>query len=91
MKRSHGAYSKQSRTLKSKGRRPITEELKQLDVGANVRINVDPHFKAGRPHLRFNGKAGKIIAKRGKCYEVEVKDLDKKKVLCLANVHLVRT
>ncbi len=90
MKRSHGAYSKQSRALKSKGRRPITAQLKQLDVGAKVRIDVDPRFKAGRPHLRFNGKMGTIVAKRGKCYEVEVPDLNKDKVLCLANVHLVR-
>ncbi len=91
MKRSHGAYSKQSRVLKSKGRRPITAQLKELSVGDNVRIDVDPRFKAGRPHLRFNGKAGKIVARRGDCYEVAVNDLDKAKALCIANVHLVRT
>jgi large subunit ribosomal protein L21e len=88
MKRSHSKYSKQGRNLKSKGRRPITHQLKTLDVGDLVRIDVDPRFAAGMPHLRFNHRSGFIKAKRGKAYEVQFNDGNKAKLLLMTNVHL---
>jgi large subunit ribosomal protein L21e len=90
VKRSHSKYSKQSRNLKSKGRRPITAQLKTLSEGDYVRIDVDPHFAAGMPHLRFNHRMGRVVAKRGQAYEVEMNDGGKRKILLLTNVHLVR-
>jgi len=88
MKRSHSKYSKQGRNLKSKGRRPITHQLKTLEVGDLVRIDVDPRFAAGMPHLRFNHRSGFIKAKRGKAYEVQFNDGNKAKILLMTNVHL---
>ena len=88
MKRSHSKYSKQGRNLKSKGRRPITHQLKTLEVGDLVRIDVDPRFAAGMPHLRFNHRSGFIKAKRGKAYEVQFNDGNKVKILLMTNVHL---
>ena len=91
MKRSHGKYSKQGRNLKSKGRRPITAQLKTLSEGDYVQIDVDPRFQKGMPHLRFNHRSGFIIAKRGNAYEVGFKDggtTGKSKILLIRNVHL---
>ena len=88
MKRSHSKYSKRSRNLKSKGRRPITAQLVTFQDGDLVRIDVDPHFKAGMPHLRFNHRQGIVKAKRGKAYEISINDGNKKKTLLITNVHL---
>lgn len=88
MKRSHSKYSKQGRNLKSKGRRPITAQLVTFQEGDRVRIDVDPRFPAGMPHLRFNHRTGFVIAKRGKAYEIGFKDGNKSKILLMTNVHL---
>jgi ribosomal protein L21E len=88
MRRSHGKYSKQGRNLKSKGRQPISYQLKELELGKMVRINVNPRFATGMPHLRFNFKTAKVVGKQGNAYKIEVKDINKTKVLFIANVHL---
>ncbi len=88
MRRSHGKYSKQGRNLKSKGRLPISIQLKQLNEGDNIRINVNPRFADGMPHLRFNYKTGKVVGKQGNAYEIRVMDLNKEKTLYITNVHL---
>ena len=88
MKRSHSKYSKQGRNLRSKGRRPITAQLALLAPGDIVRIDVDPRFKRGMPHLRFNHRTGSVVARRGGAYEVRLLDGKKDKTLLLTNVHL---
>ncbi len=89
MKRSHGPNSKQSRGMKSKGRRPITHQLKEWPIGTKILIDIDPHFHRGMPFPRFNGKNGEVIGRRGvRGYEVRVMDGDKAKTLLVTNVHL---
>ena len=91
MKRSKGRNAGQSRNLRSKGRRPITHQLKEWEIGTPVRIDVDPRFKGGIPHLRFNGKSGKVVGRRGpKGYLVEIKDGKAKKQLIVINMHLAK-
>lgn len=87
MKRSKGSNSKQSRGLKSKGRRSITHQLKEWPAGSVVRIDIDPRF-GGSPCPRFNGRNGRVSGRQGRGYVVEFKDGGKAKTLVVANVHL---
>ncbi|MFQ5405681.1 MAG: hypothetical protein ACE5DI_00795 [Candidatus Micrarchaeia archaeon] len=90
MQRSHGSQSKQSRNLKSKGRRAITVQLRKFDDGARVRIDVDPRFAGGRPPLKYNHLNAKVLKQRGKwSYEVVISDSGRRKMVCVSNVHLV--
>lgn len=88
MKRSHGHNVGKSRTLLSKGRISITRQLVKLEVGDTVRITPDVHSRRGKIKLRYAGRMGKIVAKQGRAYVVELKDIGKTKRFVLTNMHL---
>ena len=91
MKRSHGKYSGRGRNLTSKGRISPAKRLATFSKGDRVRIDVNPSFKHGMPHLRFNKKAGVVMGTQGHAVVVKVKDINKEKTLLITNVHLART
>ena len=68
-------------------RRGVTKLLAEFKVGSAVRIRIDPRENAALP-LRFNGRTAKIVAKQGKAYVVELRDLDATKRLVLVSGHL---
>ncbi len=85
MKRSHGFYSKRSRHLTTR-KKGITQLLAEFPVGSSVRIRIDAR---GKPvPLRFNGRTGRIIARQGKAYVVEFRDLNAVKKMVLSSGHL---
>ena len=87
VKASRGALSKRSRKLKGKSRVSIARQVKTFNVGDKIVIT--PKAKrAGLPHLRFSGRNGVIVEKRGKSYVVEVKDLASKKQVVVGPIHL---
>ena len=89
MKRSKGINSKHSRNFVSLGKATITRHLREFNEGDRVRITPDPAYLKGRlSNLRFKNVFGVVKAKRGKAYEIEIKDGGKKKVLLLTNLHL---
>ncbi|HLC47477.1 MAG TPA: hypothetical protein VJI13_00225 [Candidatus Norongarragalinales archaeon] len=90
MKRSHGKYVGKSRNLKSKGRVSITSHLRQFNVGEKVRIDVNPRFPSGLPHLRFNHKTGVVKGMQGTGVVIGVKDINKTKTLVISGSHLVK-
>ncbi len=90
MRRSRGFRNKTRRTLKAKNRTrvTITKRLKELDMGTQVVINLEPSFQDGMPHPRYQGVIGKIIEKRGRAYLVAIKDKNKPKTLISAPEHI---
>ncbi len=91
MKRSHGKYAGRGRNLTSKGRMPPSRRLAGFSAGEKVRIDVNPAFRDGMPHLRFNKKAGVVVGAQGKAVVVRVRDIGKEKTLVVSNVHLAKT
>ncbi len=85
MKRSHGFYSKRSRKI-TKKRRGITTMLRTFEIGSGVRLRVDG--SKGALPLRFNGRTAKVIARQGKGYIIEFRDLNAVKRLVVAPIHL---
>lgn len=90
MKRSHGAYSKHSRNLRSKGRVAITKFLREFKIGDMVRIDTDPSKTSGAVNaLRFNHRIAKVVGRQGKAYRLLFKDGDKDKILFVTIAHLM--
>ncbi len=88
MKRSHGYYSKHSRSINARKLTPAAM-LKEFAQGATVRINVNPHSKTGLVPLKYNGRLANIVRRQGGAYVIEFKDLNKTKRLTVAPIHLV--
>jgi ribosomal protein L21E len=78
---------KHSRT---KGKISIRKFLQTFKKGDKVALVTEPAHQRGVFNPRFSGKAGIIKAKKGKCYEVQIKDYKKEKCLIVHPIHLKR-
>jgi len=88
--KSHGPRAKTRKRLKQPVRyRPtITKFLKEFQIGEKVVIDPEPSSQRGMPHVRYRGRVGEIIGKRGNAYIVAVKVGSKTKQLISAPEHL---
>jgi len=73
---------------RQKGMAPLGRYLQDFEVGDRVDIIIDPSEHKAMPHSRFHGKTGLIVAKRGRCYEVKVKQLNMVKTIFASVAHL---
>ena len=90
MKRSHGKNVGRSRKLRSKGRLSVARQLLEFKPGEHVRIDINPQFAQGMPHLRFNHRMAEVVGKQGNGTKVTFYDGKKKKQLFITNVHLAK-
>ncbi len=93
MVRHHGYRTKTRRihrkNVRARGLAPLGRYLIEYNVGDRVDIIGDPSIhKRGFPHKRFQGKTGVIIGQRGRCFEVEIKDQNRKKLLIVGVEHM---
>lgn len=79
---------KLSKNIRERGKIKIREILKELNIGDIVSIKIDPSYHIGMPHPRFHGLTGKVINKRGDCYEIEINDKGKRKIIIAHPAHL---
>lgn len=79
-----------SKSLKEKGKISITRYLRQFKTGERIILKAEPSIHKGLYFPRFHGKPGIIKGKRGRCYEVLIKDINKEKTLIVHPVHLRR-
>lgn len=89
---SHG-YRRKTRALMTKsprerGKSPISRLLYEYKPGDNVVIDIDPSVHKGMPHHRYQGKIGVVIGKRGRAYEIEVRQGDAIKTIIVRPEHL---
>lgn len=75
---------------KAKGKISIRKYLQKLNIGDKVSLNVEPAYQKGMYRPKFMGKVGTIVAVKGTCYEVEIKDFTKNKKLIVHPVHLTK-
>ena len=87
MKRSKGTLSTRTKRLRSKEPLTVAKMVNSFDVGSKVVIT-NKSYQKGLPALRYNGKHGLIIEKRGSSYVVQINDGGKKKTLISHPVHL---
>jgi len=87
VKRSKGAFNGRTRKLKGKSIVTVAQIVRVFKVGDKVVITPKARWD-GMPHLRYTGRQGVILEKRGKAYIVEVGDYAVRKKIVVGSVHL---
>jgi large subunit ribosomal protein L21e len=87
VKRSKGAFNGRTRKLKGKSIVTVAQIIRTFKVGDKVVVTPKARWD-GMPHLRYTGRQGVILEKRGKAYMVEVRDYKVKKNIIVGAVHL---
>src|SRR3989338_9686679 len=75
---------------KEKGKLSLRRFLQELKEGDNVVLKAAPSVQSGQYFRRFHGKTGSVVGRKGKCYEVRIKDKDKIKNILVKPVHLMK-
>lgn len=79
-----------SKKIRRKGKISISNYFQSYKVGDKVSLKTEPAVQKGMYHPKFYGCIGTIKSKKGKCYEVSIKDKNKQKTLIVHPVHLKR-
>lgn len=75
--------------MRDRGLGSIEKYLVEYEINNKVDVITDPsQHRRGMPHRRYHGKTGTIVGIRGRCYEVEVKLGNSKKVLIIGREHI---
>ena len=86
--KSHGPRRKTREKLRRTGLIPMSNFIRQFNVGDKVVIDINSSSHKGLPFKRFQGLSGKVIEKRGRAYMVEIKDGNKPKKVITPSEHL---
>jgi large subunit ribosomal protein L21e len=78
---------KLKKDIRSKGKTSLSRFLQDLNIGDRVCLKADSSYQKGMYFPRFHGKIGVVKAKKGRYYEVLVKDQNKEKTLLLHPLH----
>ena len=81
---------KLAKNIRTKGKISLAKYFQEYKEGDKVYLCAEPSIHGGMYYPRFHGKAGTIMAKRGKCYEIKIKDVKMEKILVVHPVHLKR-
>ncbi len=81
---------KLAKNVREKGKISITRYFTEYKVGDVVCLATEPAVHKSLYHGRFHGKTGVVSAKRGKCYEVRIVDINMPKTLVVHPVHMKR-
>ena len=76
------------KNIRRKGKISLTRYFQTFEEGAHVVFSMEPAVQKGMYFRRFHGKKGIIKSKNGRCYNVQVKDGGKTKILIVHPVHL---
>lgn len=80
--------SKRTRKLGASAEKlTVSGLVKKYKVGDSVVLDHQSRY-SGMPHPRYRGKCGKVVAKRGHAYEVQIRDGNATKMLVVSPVHL---
>ena len=95
MKKSRGYRSGTRNVFKKhtrqRGLPPLSRILRKYEPGEKVSIVIDPSVHKGQPHMRFHGKIGTILEKRGRAYVVSVNMGNSRKIIIARPEHLRST
>lgn len=81
---------KLQKEVRQKGKISVSRYFQEFKKGDKVHLVAEPAVQKGMYFARFFGRTGVILAKRGNCYEIEIIDGSKKKMLISHPVHLKR-
>ena len=79
---------KMTKNHRKRGKISLRKYLQEFKVGDKVILKLEPAVQKGMYFPRFHGLQGIIEAKKGKCYEVGIKDIKKEKIVIVHPIHL---
>lgn len=82
--------SKLRKNIRRKGKISLSKYFQIFKEDDKVRLNAEPAVQKGMYFPRFHNKAGVVKGKKGKCYEVMIKDGKKGKIMIVHPIHLRR-
>jgi len=82
--------SKLKKNIRRKGKISLSKYFQTFKEDDGVRLIAEPAVQKGMYFPRFHNKAGIIKGKKGRCYEVIIKDGRKQKLLIVHPIHLRR-
>ena len=80
--------SKLKKIIRRKGKISLSRYFQSFNENDKVRLIAESAVQGGLYFPRFHNKVGIIKGKKGRCYEVMIKDGNKKKLLIIHPVHL---
>ena len=81
---------KLSKGVRQKGKIPLSKYFQTFENGDKVKLLAEPAVQKGMYFPRFHGSVGHVNGKQGSCYQVAIKDFNKRKTLVVHPVHLKR-
>lgn len=81
---------KLKKDIRQKGKININKFLQEFKPGERVALKADSTYQKGMFPLRFYGKIGTVKEKKGKGYEIIIRDENKTKHIISHPVHLKR-
>jgi large subunit ribosomal protein L21e len=75
---------------RDRGFTSITRALQEFEEGDSVNVVIDSSVHKGLPHIRFQGRTGRIEGRQGDAYLVGINDGKKHKTLIIRSEHLRR-
>ena len=81
---------KMTKNPRKRGKFSLRKYLQEFKVGDKVILKLEPAVQKGMYFPRFHGLQGTIAAKKGRCYEVGIKDIKKEKIVIVHPIHLKR-
>lgn len=79
---------KLQKSVREKGKISQRRFFQTLEKGDKVRLLAEPAYQKGMYFPRFHGKVGQVKSAKGTCYNVEIQDGGKSKLLIVHPVHL---
>lgn len=71
-----------------KGKIIVHRYIQTFEEGDKVLLKATPQVMKGLYFMRYHGRIGEIKGKRGKCYEVAIRNGGKQKTLVIRPIHL---
>jgi len=79
------------RTIRVKGKVPLSQYFQEFAANDKVNLKINSSIHIGQFFPRFHGLTGTITGnKKGSCYEITIKDGNKKKTLYVHPIHLLK-
>ncbi|MFH1849521.1 MAG: 50S ribosomal protein L21e [archaeon] len=80
---------KLSKEIRQKGKISLTKYFRTFSPGDRISLKVDSTVQKGACFPRFHGKTGIVKARRGRCYEVLLKEGKVEKCVIVHPIHIV--
>lgn len=79
---------KLQKNIRQKGKLSLTRYFQEFQDADKVQLMAEPSIQEGMYFPRYHGKVGKVVGKKGRCYQVAVWDGGQHKTFVVHPVHL---